>query len=176
MAGGRRSHGQGSFGGDLIGPNPTDRGKAGVKRSLLVDREGGPLSITVAGANVHDAKLLEATLNAIVVKRPQPTEEEPQHLCLDKGYDNPSGRRAAAGHGYREHIRRIGEEKLDSRGAKRYPARRWVVERTLASLKVSSGFGSLRQEGVELPRSAATRLRASVVPPSVASGHFEIVT
>jgi len=92
------------------------------------------LSIAVAGANVHDAKLLEATLSAIVVKRPQPSEEEPQHLCLDKGYDNPSGRRAAAGHGYREHIRRIGEEKLDGSGQKRYPARRWVVERTLAWL------------------------------------------
>ena len=90
MAGGRRSHGQGTFWGDLIGPNPTDRGKAGTKRSLLVDGEGGPLSIVVAGANVHDAKLLEATLDAIVVERPQPTEEEPQHLCLDKGYDNPS--------------------------------------------------------------------------------------
>ena len=134
MAGGRRSHGQGTFWGDLIGPNPTDRGKAGTKRSLLVDGEGGPLSIVVAGANVHDAKLLEATLDAIVVKRPQPTEEEPQHLCLDKGYDNPSGRGAAAGHGYREHIRRIGEEKLDASGDKRYPARRWVVERTLAWL------------------------------------------
>ena len=120
--------------GDLIGPNPTDRGKAGTKRSLLVDGEGGPLSIVVAGANVHDAKLLEATLDAIVVVRPQPTEEEPQHLCLDKGYDNPSGRGAAAGHGYREHIRRIGEEKLDASGDKRYPARRWVVERTLARL------------------------------------------
>ena len=59
------------------------------------------MSIVVAGANVHDAKLLEATLDAIVVGRPQPTEEEPQHLCLDKGYDNPSGRGAAAGHGYR---------------------------------------------------------------------------
>ena len=105
MAGGRRSHGQGTFWGDLIGPNPTDRGKAGTKRSLLVDGEGGPLSIVVAGANVHDAKLLEATLDAIVVERPQPTEEEPQHPCLDKGYDNPSGRGAAAGHGYREHIR-----------------------------------------------------------------------
>ena len=134
MAGGRRSHGQGTFWGDLIGPNPTDRGKAGTKRSLLVDGEGGPLSIVVAGANVHDAKLLEATLDAIVVERPQPTEEEPQHLCLDKGYDNPSGRGAAAGHGYREHIRRIGEEKLVARGDKRYPARRWVVERTLAWL------------------------------------------
>ena len=97
MAGGRRSHGQGTFWGDLIGPNPTDRGKAGTKRSLLVDGEGGPLSIVVAGANVHDAKLLEATLDAIVVERPQPTEEEPKHLCLDKGYDNPSGRGAAAG-------------------------------------------------------------------------------
>ena len=134
MAGGRRSHGQGTFWGDLIGPNPTDRGKAGTKRSLLVDGEGGPLSIVVAGANVHDAKLLEATLDAIVVERPQPTGEEPQHLCLDKGYDNPSGRGAAAGHGYREHIRRIGEEKLDASGDKRYPARRWVVERTLAWL------------------------------------------
>ena len=84
MAGGRRSHGQGTFWGDLIGPNPTDRGKAGTKRSLLVDGEGGPLSIVVAGANVHDAKLLEAT--------------------------------------------------LDASGDKRYPARRWVVERTLAWL------------------------------------------
>ena len=134
MAVGRRSDGQGTFWGDLIGPNPTDRGKAGTKRSLLVDGEGGPLSIVVAGANVHDAKLLEATLDAIVVERPQPTEEEPQHLCLDKGYDNPSGRGAAARHGYREHIRRIGEEKLDASGDKRYPARRRVVERTLAWL------------------------------------------
>ena len=107
MAGGRRSHGQGTFWGDLIGPNPTDRGKAGTKRSLLVDGEGGPLSIVVAGANVHDAKLLEATLDAIVVERPQPTEEEPQHLCLDKGYDNPSGRGAAAGHRFRENTEGI---------------------------------------------------------------------
>ena len=134
MAVGGRSHGQGTFGGDLIGRNPTDRGKAGSKRSLLVDEKGGPLSIVVAGANVHDAKLLEATLDSIVVERPQPTEEKPQHLCLDKGYDNPSGRGAAARHGYRGHIRRIGEEKLDGSSNKRYPARRWVVERTLAWL------------------------------------------
>lgn len=134
MAGRRRSHGQGSFGGGLVGRNPTDRGKAGSKRSLLVDGEGGPLSVVVAGANVHDTKLLEATLQAIVVERPQPTEEVPQHLCLDKGYDNPSGHGAAAAHGYQAHIRRIGEEKLDASGKKRYPARRWVVERTLAWL------------------------------------------
>ncbi len=32
------------------------------------------------------------------------------------------------------HIRRIGEEKLDEGGGERHPARRWVVERTLAWL------------------------------------------
>ena len=178
MAGGRRSHGQGTFWGDLIGPNPTDRGKAGTKRSLLVDGEGGPLSIVVAGANVHDAKLLEATLDAIVVERPQPTEEEPQHLCLDKGYDNPSGRGAAAGHGYREHIRRIGEEKLDASGDKRYPARRWVVERTLAWLS------KCRAVLVRYDKKAANYLGVLQLAcallwfrlPTVASGHFEIVT
>ena len=46
------------------------------------------LAVCIAGADVHDAKLLRATLEAVVVERPQPTEEEPQHLCLDKGYDN----------------------------------------------------------------------------------------
>jgi putative transposase len=99
-----------------------------------VEGEGGPLSVVVAGANVHDTRLLKATLEAIVVERPQPTQERPQHLCLDKGYDNPTGRQAAAEHDYVAHIRRIGEEKLDATGQKRYPARRWVVERTLAWL------------------------------------------
>jgi putative transposase len=106
-----------------------------VKRSVLVEADGGPLAIVVAGANVHDTKLLAATLDAIVVARPQPTSERPQHLCLDKAYDNPTGEEAVATHGYVPHIRRIGEEKLDpATGEQRFPARRWVVERTLAWL------------------------------------------
>ena len=134
MAGRRRCDGQGSFWGDLIGPNPTDRGKNGVKRSLLVEADGGPLSVVVAGANVRDDKLLEATIGAIVVERPRPTEEAPQHLCLDKGYDNRLTREIVEKRSYVAHIRRIGEEKLDEAGEKRYPARRWVVERTLGWL------------------------------------------
>jgi putative transposase len=69
-----------------------------------------------------------------VVERPDP-RQCPQHLCLDKGYDNPSGRAVTAAAGYIPHIRRIGEEKLDRRGQRRYPARRWVVERSLAWLQ-----------------------------------------
>lgn len=134
MASGGRRHGQGSFWGDEVGPNPTDRGKAGTKRSLLVEGQGGPLSVVIAGANVHDTRLLGATLEAIVVERPEPGEGSPQHLCLDKGYDNPTGRQALATHGYEAHIRRIGQERLDTTGQKTYPARRWVVERTLAWL------------------------------------------
>ncbi len=103
-----------------------------MKRSLLVEASGGPFAVVVAGANVHDTKLLAATLEAVVVERPVPTEEQPQHLCLDKAYDNPTGREAVAAHHYVPHIRRIGEEKLAATGEKRYPARRWVVERTLA--------------------------------------------
>jgi putative transposase len=105
-----------------------------VKRSLLVESDGGPLGATVDGANRHDTKLLDATLEAIVVARPLPTAEAPQHLCLDKGYDNPTGENTVHKHNYIPHIRRIGEEKLDDAGAPRYPARRWVVERTLAWL------------------------------------------
>jgi len=45
------------LGGELTGPNPTDRAKSGTKRSLLTDAHGIPLSIVVAGANRHDMKL-----------------------------------------------------------------------------------------------------------------------
>jgi putative transposase len=48
-----------------------------VKRSLVGEATGGPLGATMAGANVHDTKLLAATLEAIVVERPQPTVEQP---------------------------------------------------------------------------------------------------
>jgi putative transposase len=92
------------------------------------------LAAVIAGANVHDAKLLEATIEATVVERPAPSDARPQHLCLDKGYDNPTGRRAAAEHGYVPHIRRIGEARPDAHPRQRHPARRWVVERTLAWL------------------------------------------
>jgi len=96
--------------------------------------------VVVAGANVHDTKLLEKTIDAIVVERPEPTKQEPQHLCLDKGYDNPTGHATVAQKNYTPHIRRIGEEKLDAKGRKRHKARRWVVERTLGWLSKCRGI------------------------------------
>ena len=117
----------------------------------------------IAGANIHDTKLLAATIEAIVVLRPDPAAY-PQRLALDKGYDNPSARGACEASGYVAHIRRIGEVKLEG-GEKRHPARRWVVERTLAwLLEVPGDPRPLRQEPGQLPRPHPARLRASLVP------------
>ena len=82
-----------------------------------------------------DTKMLGDTLDAIVVERPQPTDEAPQNLSLDEAFDNPTGREATESREYVPHIRRIGEEKLDENRRKRHPARRWVVERTLSWLE-----------------------------------------
>jgi putative transposase len=100
---------------------------------VIAEGGGGPLGVAIAGANVHDTKLLERTIDAMIVERPNPKKHE-QHLCLDKGYDNPTGHTTVAKKGYTPHIRRIGEEKLDARGEPKHPARRWVVERLLAWL------------------------------------------
>ena len=77
--------------------------------------------MVVAGGNVHDTKLLALTLESIVVERPGGSVQGTQHLCLDKGYDNPTGHQAVAAQGYRGHIRHIGEEKLDPQGVKAIP-------------------------------------------------------
>ena len=69
-----------------------------------------------------------------MVERLEPSEDSPQHLCLDKGYDNPTDHQAASSQDYLPHIRRIGEEKMDEKKQKTHPARRWVVERTLVWL------------------------------------------
>ena len=103
-----------------------------MKRSILVEADGGPLAVVVAGANVPDAKLLGATIEAIVLERPEPEDEYPQHLCLDKGYDNEDGWGACIDNGYDPHIALIRDERPAR--PKPYRARRWVVERTLAWL------------------------------------------
>ena len=75
-------------------------------------------------------KMTEATLDNIVIERPEPTPEEPQHLCLDKGFDYDAVREAVEARQYIEHIRSRGEEADAKRDIPGYRARRWVVERT----------------------------------------------
>jgi putative transposase len=115
--------------GGKTGPNPTDRGKRGVKRSLLTDGRGVPLGAVIDGANRNDHKPMRSTLEAIPGRRPKPTRRHPQHLCLDKGFDYDEPRALAAAFGFTLHLRTRGEEVRANRRA-RAKARRWVVERS----------------------------------------------
>ena len=127
------------LGGQETGRNPTDRGKQGSKMHLLVDERGAPLSLCVSGANTHDKWLADDLLVSLVVPRPDPKVVE-QHLCADRGYDYPDVHEVIVQEQYIAHIkhrRRRNEllvEECPIPGELRYPARRWVVERTFSWL------------------------------------------
>ena len=122
------------LGGKSTGPNPPDRAKSGTKRSILVDGKGVPLGVSVDGANRHDMKMSKATLQSIVIYKPEPTIRSKQHMCLDKGYDFPEVYELLEEYGYTIHIPlRGGRGGISSSKEKRIPgyrARHWVVERT----------------------------------------------
>jgi transposase len=118
------------LGGERTGKNPTDRGKLGTKRSLLVEAAGVPVGLAVEGANRHDKKVAEATLESIPVDRPEPTEDRPQGMCLDKAYDYDDTRELVAEFGFTAHVRARGEEAQALKREAGFKARRWVVERT----------------------------------------------
>lgn len=102
--------------------------------------------MVVAGANVNDYKLTEATLESIPVERPDPPQtggeseadagsDGEQGLCLDADYFRVHIYELLEEWGYTAHIRPVGSgkseqltpEKKREAGVK---ARRWVVERT----------------------------------------------
>jgi transposase len=121
-------------GGDATGPNPTDRGKAGSKYHLVVDRNGIPLAVRLSSANAHDATQLLPLVDAIPPiigprGRPGRPRKRPAKLHGDKGYDSSTLRRALRCRGITPRIARRGIHPSDRLG--RY---RWVVERTLAWL------------------------------------------
>jgi transposase len=95
----------------------------------LVDANGLPLALAMTGANVHDSRMLEPVLDAMVpirqcAGRPR---RRPDKLHADKGYDFARCRRACR---QRRITPRIARRGVDS--SERLGRHRWVVERTLA--------------------------------------------
>lgn len=122
------------LGGAKTGPNPTDRGKSGTKRSLLVDGKGIPLAVVVSGAQTPDGKLLGPTLAALLPERPDP-ETTPQHLLLDKAYAGEPCAKVAEAYGYILHVPdKVNAKVKRKRQPGRRKPRRWVVEVTHAWL------------------------------------------
>jgi putative transposase len=145
------------LGGERAGKDPTDRGKLGTKRSRLVEANGVPVGRAVAGANRHDKQVAEAPLESIPVERPEPTEEHPQGLCLDKGSDYDDTRELVRESRFTAHVRARGEAAQALKREAGSKARRWVGERTHRGMnrfrrilirwekKVENDFGMLHR-------------------------------
>jgi putative transposase len=122
------------LGGDLTGPNLTDRAKSGSKRHILVDQRGASLSILITSANAHDITCVLTLVDRLNIASSK-TKYRVHHLCADKGYDSEPFRRKLLRRKIVPHIRkswyasRPAPPPLESQ---LHPARRWVVERTLS--------------------------------------------
>jgi transposase len=116
-------------GGQKTGKNPTDKGKQGSKRHIVVDREGVPLCVIHTAANIHDSKVLEEAVDAISpIRKPRGRpRKRPKKLHADKAYDFPRCREDWRKRGITPRIARRGIESSEKLG--RY---RWAVERTLS--------------------------------------------
>ena len=89
-----------------------------------------PIGLAIDGANRHDMKLVRATLERLVAERPEVTEEVPQGMCLDKGYDYEEVREILEEFGFTAHIKARGDEARELKAEAGKRARRWVVERS----------------------------------------------
>jgi putative transposase len=86
--------------------------------------------LAIDGANRHDMKLVRATIESLVVDRPDVTPEAPHGMCLDKGYDYDAVRATLAEFGFTAHIKARGDEARELKAEAGTRARRWVVERS----------------------------------------------
>lgn len=136
-------------GGEETGPNPTDRGRPGTKRHLLVDANGIPLAVRLSPANRHDSRMPGPMLDAVQPIRQcrgRPRRRSAK-LHADKAYDHAACRLACRARGVTPRIARRGVDRSDRLGRHRPPEPsgsgpfgigsaqgRWVVERTLAWL------------------------------------------
>ena len=108
-------------GGEKAGRSPVDRGKRGIKRSMVVDAEGIPLGAIAAPANRHDSPLLEETLDTMEALGESP---ERMSVHLDRAYDSGVTRERLW---RRELVAEISKQGLPAPIA---ATKRWVVERT----------------------------------------------
>jgi transposase len=90
-------------GGELTGPNPTDRGKAGTKYHVVVATDGLPLGVVPSAANVHDTRLFPHLLRLAQV-----VCAAIGRLYADAAYDSADNRSLCLRDGIEPHIRGVG--------------------------------------------------------------------
>jgi transposase len=88
-------------GGELTGPNPTDRGKPGTKYHVVVSTEGWPLGAVASAANVNDTRMFPELLRLALV-----AGVAISRLLADAGYDSADNRWLCLREGIEPAIRR----------------------------------------------------------------------
>lgn len=146
---------------ESVGRNPTDRGKNGSKRHILVDERGVPLSIVVTGANRHDVSQLATVLEGRIACCPEELDVT-ENLCADAGYVEEEARKTIENAGYIAHVRPRGEEISEKERNPSYRPRRWIVE---VSLSWFNRFRKLvvRYEKKHATHMALTQLAAAII-------------
>jgi len=91
-------------GGELTGPNPTDRGKAGTKYHVVASTDGLPLGVVPSAANVHDTRLFPHLLRLALV-----VCAAIGRLYADAAYDSADNRGLCAREGIQPFIREVGQ-------------------------------------------------------------------
>jgi transposase len=120
-------------GGDLTGPNPTDRAKRGTKYHIATDGDGVPVACVVTAANVNDTLAFERLfLAAFAVMTRIRT------VFADKGYDAEHHRELCRQFGVEPHIHKRGLLHGSGLGGRRWPVERsnaWVLENRRLALR-----------------------------------------
>jgi transposase len=117
------------FWGVLTGKNPTDRGKRGSKRHLIVDGQGTPLAVRVTGAQRHDSTEALGLIDDIPLihgPRGRP-RRKPKAVNGDRAYGTPRNHEGLRERGIEDHLAQQGMPHGSGLGKVRY-----VVERGLA--------------------------------------------
>jgi transposase len=119
------------------GPNPTDRGRPGVKQHVLVDANGVPLAGDATPANLPEIKdLLPLVDNCGPLDEADEPQRRPAKVYGDRGYDSGPHREALRERGIEPELAKRNTEHGSGLGVYR-----WVAERTLSWLH---GFRKLR--------------------------------
>ncbi len=120
-------------GGDLTGPNPTDRAKRGTKYHVAVDGDGVPVACAATAANVNDTLVFERLfLAAFAVMARIRT------VFADRGYDAEPHRDLCRRFGAEPHIHKRGQPRGSGLGRRRWPVERsnaWVLENRRLALR-----------------------------------------
>jgi transposase len=120
-------------GGDLTGPNPTDRGKRGTKYHVATTGDGVPVARAATAANVDDTLLFERlflTAFAVVARV--------RTVLADKGYDAERNRGLCRAFGAEPRLHKRGRPHGSGLGKRRWPVERsnaWLLENKRLALR-----------------------------------------